>query len=107
MARRQIDLALGQIDRALEINPSDAVNFSFRGEILIWAGRAADALSWLEGALRLDSANARATLLLGTAYYFLDRYASPSRPLTVPSPEISDVTLRLRDGPFWRPPTHS
>jgi lipopolysaccharide biosynthesis regulator YciM len=31
-------------------------------------------LSWLEGALRLDSANARATLLLGTAYYFLDRY---------------------------------
>jgi adenylate cyclase len=74
MARRQFDLALGQIDRALEINPSDAGNFSFRGEILTWAGRAAEALSWLEGALRLDSANARATLLLGTAYYFLDRY---------------------------------
>jgi adenylate cyclase len=74
MARRHFDLALGQIDRALEINPSDAGNFSFRGEILMWAGRAAEALSWLEGALRLDSSNARATLLRGTAYYFLGRY---------------------------------
>jgi len=31
-------------------------------------------LPWIEGALRLDSANARATYYLGTAYYFLDRY---------------------------------
>jgi adenylate cyclase len=75
LARRHFDLALGQIDRALEINPSDAESFSMRGAILVWAGRAAEALPWLEGALRLDSANARATLLLGTAYYFLDRYS--------------------------------
>jgi TolB-like protein len=75
MAKRRFDLALGQIDRALEINPSDAESFSFRGTILLWAGRAAEALSWLEGALRLDSANARTTLYLGTAYYFLDRYS--------------------------------
>ena len=33
-----------------------------------------ESLPWLEGALRLDSANARATFLLGTAYYFLGRY---------------------------------
>jgi lipopolysaccharide biosynthesis regulator YciM len=36
----------------------------------------AEALTWLEGALRLDNANARATFLLGTAYYFLDRYSA-------------------------------
>ena len=74
LAKRRFDLALGQIDRALEINPSDVESFSMRGAILVWAGRAAEALRWLEGALRLDSANARATFLLGTAYYFLDRY---------------------------------
>jgi Flp pilus assembly protein TadD len=51
--------AEGQIDRALEINPSDAECFLMRGAILLWAGRAAEALSWIEGALRLDSANAR------------------------------------------------
>jgi adenylate cyclase len=76
LARRRFDLALGQIDRALEINPSDAESFSMRGAILVWAGRAAEALPWLEGALRLDSANARATFLLGTAYYFLGRYSA-------------------------------
>jgi adenylate cyclase len=76
LARRRFDLALGQIDRALEINPSDAESFSMRGAILVWAGRAAEALPWLEGALRLDNANARATFLLGTAYYFLERYSA-------------------------------
>jgi adenylate cyclase len=76
LARRNFDLALGQIDRALEINPSDAESFVRRGEILVWAGRATEALRWLEGALRLDNANARATFLLGTAYYFLGRYSA-------------------------------
>jgi tetratricopeptide (TPR) repeat protein len=45
-----------------------------RGNILLFAGRAAEALPWLESALRLDNANARAAFYLGTAYYFLDRY---------------------------------
>jgi adenylate cyclase len=76
LASRRFDLALGQIDRALEINPSDAESFSMRGNILVWAGRPAEALPWLEGALRLDNANARATFLLSTAYYFLDRYSA-------------------------------
>ena len=76
MARRNFDLALGQIDRALAINPSDAESFSMRGAILVWGGRAAEALRWLEGALRLDNANARATFLLGMAYYFLEQYSA-------------------------------
>jgi lipopolysaccharide biosynthesis regulator YciM len=33
-------------------------------------------LPWLEGALRLDSANARATFSLGLTKYFLDRYSA-------------------------------
>ena len=44
--------------------------------LLVWAGRSAEALRWLEGALRFDNANARATFLLGTADYFLDRYSA-------------------------------
>jgi tetratricopeptide (TPR) repeat protein len=43
MYRRRYDLALGQIDRALEINPSDAESYGQRGNILVWAGRAAEA----------------------------------------------------------------
>ena len=57
MYRRRYDLALGQIDRALEINPSDADSYWQRGNILVWAGRAEEALPWLEGALRFDHAH--------------------------------------------------
>ena len=72
--RKRYDLALAQIDRALEINPSDADNFSYRGSILVWAGRAAEALPWLEGALRFDPANGFAAARLCMAYYLLRRY---------------------------------
>jgi adenylate cyclase len=72
--RGRFDLALGQTDRALEINPSDAESYATRGTVLVWAGRGAEALPWLEGALRFDRTAFRAPLLLGMAYYFLDRY---------------------------------
>ncbi len=74
MMKGRVDLALDDSARALEINPNDAESFRERGGMLIWAGRAADAAPWLQGALRLDPTNARAAFLLGMADYFLDRY---------------------------------
>jgi adenylate cyclase len=74
MYKRRYDLALGQIDRALEINPSDADTYGQRGNILVWAGRAAEGLPWLEGALRFDRAHALTSQNLCQAYYFLGRY---------------------------------
>jgi adenylate cyclase len=68
------DLALDDTGRALEINPNDAESFSERGAMLTFAGRAKEALPWLQGALRLDPTSAYAEYLLGMADYFLDRY---------------------------------
>jgi adenylate cyclase len=73
--RKRYELALGQLDRALEINPSDADNYAHRGSILVWAGRAEEGLPWLEGALRFDRANGFAAARLCMAYYFLHRYS--------------------------------
>jgi adenylate cyclase len=75
MYKRRYDLALGQIDRALEVNPSDVDSYQARGNILVWAGRSGEALPWLEGALRLDRGNILATENLCLAYYFLGRYS--------------------------------
>jgi adenylate cyclase len=75
MYKRRYDLALGQIDRALEINPSDVDSYFTRGNTLVWAGRAAEALPWLEGALRFDRGHILATQSLCWAYYFLGRYS--------------------------------
>jgi TolB-like protein len=73
--RKRYDLALGNSARALEINPSDVDNIAHRGSILVWAGRAAEALPWLEGALRFDRPNGFAAGRLCMAYYFLLRYS--------------------------------
>ena len=72
--RKRYDLALSQIDRALEFNPSDADNYTYRGTIFMWAGRAAEALPWLEGALRFDRTNGFAATKLCMAYFLLRRY---------------------------------
>jgi adenylate cyclase len=72
--KRRYDLALGQVDRALEINPSDVDSYQVRGNILVWAGRAAEGLPWLEGVLRLDRGHILTTQSLCWAYYFLGRY---------------------------------
>jgi TolB-like protein len=74
MYRRRYDLALGQIDRALEINPSDVDSYQARGNVLVWSGKAAEALPWLEGALRLDRGHVLTAQTLCWAYYFLGRY---------------------------------
>jgi adenylate cyclase len=71
---KRYDLALEQLDRALEINPSDADTYAHRGSILVWAGRAGEGVPWLEGALRLDRANGWAASRLCMAYYFVRRY---------------------------------
>src|ERR1700730_7499251 len=74
MYKRRYDLALGQIEHALEINPSDVDSYHMRGTVLVWAGRAAEGLPWLEGALRFDRGHALTAESLCKAYYFLGRY---------------------------------
>jgi adenylate cyclase len=74
MYKRRYDLALGQIDRALEINPSDADIYQMRGTVLVWSGRAAEALPWLESALRFDRAHVVTAESMCMAHYFLHHY---------------------------------
>src|SRR5205085_9440911 len=72
--RRDYDRALAEIDRALASNPSDADNFMVRGITLLWSGKPADSVPWLEAELRLNAANTRASLNLAIAKYLLGRY---------------------------------
>jgi Flp pilus assembly protein TadD len=86
LMKGHFDLAAGQVDRALEINPSDAESYAMRGTALVWAGRAAEALPWLEGALRFDRAAFRAPLNLGLVIIFSTGTARRSKPWIAPSP---------------------
>jgi TolB-like protein/tetratricopeptide (TPR) repeat protein len=75
MYRKEFDLGIAQIDRALEINPSDPDNYSYLGSLLVWQGKPAEALPWLEAAQRFDRASAFTAERLCTAFYLLHRYA--------------------------------
>lgn len=70
----QNDRALAEIERALEINPSDAASHSQRGSILLWTGgRIDEAIAELETAFTLDPNSADA-FALGLAYYTARRH---------------------------------
>lgn len=74
LARGHFDLALGQVDRALEINPSDADSAETKAGVLVWAGRATETVPWVKRALGLNPTAARAALYLGIADYLLGHY---------------------------------
>ena len=63
------------MDRALEINPSDVDSYVLRGTLLAWSGKPADALPWLETALRIDPLHTRGWLNLGITRFLLGRYS--------------------------------
>ena len=107
LQRRRFDLALGQIDRALEINPSDAESFEKRGEILVWAGRAAEALPGLKAPFASITLTPERLFFSVRPIISLISTARPSKPWTMLSPEVSDITTRLRDGQFWQLRTHN
>jgi tetratricopeptide (TPR) repeat protein len=101
MYNRRYDLALGQIGHALEINPSDVDGYHTRGKILVFAGRAREAVPWL----RFDRGHLLTANSLCWAYYFLCRYneavETADRALSRgPGSSVQMITLR-----FLRPRT--
>ncbi|MGD2011010.1 MAG: tetratricopeptide repeat protein [Desulfobacterales bacterium] len=73
--RNQYEPAIGQLERALELNPNDADSYEAHGWIRLWSGQTDSAVESLELALRLDPSAPRNTLMhLGMAYYLKERY---------------------------------
>jgi adenylate cyclase len=69
------DEATRQIDRAIAINPNDALGLAGRGNILMWLGQTDAAIEALELAQRIDpELNPIDRNALGLAYYLKRRY---------------------------------
>ena len=52
--RREFDAANAAADRALALQPNDAIALSNLGSMLVWAGRSEEAIDLLQQAIRLD-----------------------------------------------------
>jgi adenylate cyclase len=93
------DEALGEIDRALALNPSYAAGHSQRGVILLFVGRAEEAVPELEAAFDLDPYLPPGDAFsLGLAYYTARRHDDAVRFLvreTVRNPDYVENRLLL------------
>ena len=73
--RKQYDLGVIELERAIALNPNDAASYADQGLVLVWSSRSSGAVLALETALRLDPNMAEEGLFhLGLAYYLKGRY---------------------------------
>jgi adenylate cyclase len=71
----QYDLAINQLNRAIELNPNDAFSLSYLGHVMIWSGRIDDGLHSLKTAVRFDPNRAPGDFMfLGIGYYLKGHY---------------------------------
>ena len=71
----QYDLAVAELQQALDLNPNDARIFNEMGEVLLYAGQTDDAIKSMKMGLRFNPiATPGIYMELGLAYYLKERY---------------------------------
>jgi len=75
LRRTQYDLAMIELQRALELNPNDTRSQNQLGSVMLYSGRKDEAIHWLESALNLNPhLSLGGFMILGQAYYLTGRY---------------------------------
>ena len=95
LSRGDYDRSLQALDRAIELNPSDAEALAARGAALQWAGRTADSIAALETARAFDPASPMAAMNLGFAYYLAGRHEDAVRVLEPGHARESTAVIQL------------
>jgi TolB-like protein len=80
LTRQQFELALAELDRAIDANPSDAKSYEYRGDALMSSGDHMAAIASLEAAQKLNPGIGYG--VLGICYYLLGRYDDAVATLT-------------------------
>jgi adenylate cyclase len=78
----EYDLAISELQRAIELNPNDPYGYRYLGWGLLYAGLTDDAIKALEITLRLNpNTDAGGFYFLGSGYYLTGRYDDAIRTL--------------------------
>jgi adenylate cyclase len=89
------EAALADADRAIALNPSDAIARSLRGGILLWTGKIDESIAASEAALRYDPRLAPEGMFnLALAYYLAGRYGEAVQTATAVETNARTVFLR-------------
>jgi TolB-like protein/class 3 adenylate cyclase len=89
------EAALADADRAIELNPSDAIARSLRGGVLLWLGKIDESIAASEAARRYDPRlPAEGMFNLGLAYYLAGRYREAVETAVAVQPNARTVFLQ-------------
>ena len=78
--RGKHELAISELDRAIELNPNDAMSLRFLGMVMLWSSRADEAIEAYETVLRFDPRTSPGShMMLGLAYYLKGQYDAAIR----------------------------
>ncbi|MFQ5924349.1 MAG: adenylate/guanylate cyclase domain-containing protein, partial [Anaerolineales bacterium] len=77
----QYDLAILELEWAIELNPNDWKSYVVRGRVLLWSSRPDEAIRSLETASRFNPNMKTGLVALGLAYYLKGRYDESIRTL--------------------------
>lgn len=75
LRQAKYDLAISELQKAIELNPNDTRSQSQPGSVMLYTGNTDKAIYWIESALSLNPHLTIGTyMLLGQAYYLNGRY---------------------------------
>ncbi|EHK79393.1 adenylate/guanylate cyclase [Sinorhizobium meliloti CCNWSX0020] len=87
------DEAVAAAERAMALDASDPVSQEAMGQALIFNGRAADGLGYVESAMRVDPGWSRwRYYLAGMAYFSMDRFVEAAAALEKINPQSNEAT---------------
>jgi len=77
LRRAQYDLAMIELQRALELNPNDTLSQHQLGSVMLYSGKKNEAIHWLESSLNLNPHfSLGGLMILGQAYYLIGQYGN-------------------------------
>ena len=75
MRYTEYDLAVSELERALELNPNDWRTYRLMAPVMLYSGRTDEALKWYQTAMRYDPGLSPGMLMnMGIAYFLKSRY---------------------------------
>ena len=75
MRYSEYDLAISELERAIELNPNDWRTYRLMAPVMLYSGRTDEALKWYHTAMRYDKVNSPGMLMnIGIAHFLKDQY---------------------------------
>jgi adenylate cyclase len=75
MRYMEYDLAVSELERAIELNPNDWRTYRIMAPVMLYSGRTDEALKWYHTAMRYDPDISPGMLMnMGIGYFLKDRY---------------------------------